>query len=178
MTNPINPTNIYTVPSVSIATARTGASSKADERGMRAMQQRAYARRMARSAASAQECTPKLNSPSEITNVKTGASPAASMTACRSIWLAARATQRQLSKISPWITRRMAKGFLALFFPAVFKPGVGLRTRQHGQREPIKRLRGCHGPLGRHDLSNQGVIKFDCHGLPRLATLSSISRGK
>jgi len=40
-----NPTNTYTVPSVSIATARTGASNKADERGMRAMQQRAYARR-------------------------------------------------------------------------------------------------------------------------------------
>jgi cytochrome c5 len=40
-----NPTNAYTVPSVSIATARTGASSKANELGMRAMQERAYARR-------------------------------------------------------------------------------------------------------------------------------------
>lgn len=38
MTNPINPTNAYTVPSVSISTARTGASSKANELGMRAMQ--------------------------------------------------------------------------------------------------------------------------------------------
>lgn len=42
---PMNPTNARAVPSVSITTARTGASSKADERGMRAMQQRAYARR-------------------------------------------------------------------------------------------------------------------------------------
>jgi hypothetical protein len=41
----INPTNAYTVPSVSIATARTGASSKANELGMRAMQERAYAKR-------------------------------------------------------------------------------------------------------------------------------------
>jgi len=40
-----NPTNAYTVPSVSIATARTGASSKADANGMRAMQARAYAKR-------------------------------------------------------------------------------------------------------------------------------------
>ncbi len=40
-----NPTNTYTVPSVSIATARTGASSKANELGMRAMQERAYAKR-------------------------------------------------------------------------------------------------------------------------------------
>lgn len=40
-----NPTNSYTVPSVSIATARTGASSKANELGMRAMQERAYAKR-------------------------------------------------------------------------------------------------------------------------------------
>ena len=40
-----NPTNAYTVPSVSIATARTGASSKANELGMRAMQARAYAKR-------------------------------------------------------------------------------------------------------------------------------------
>lgn len=45
MTNPINPTNAYTVPSVSISTARTGASSKANELGMRAMQERAYAKR-------------------------------------------------------------------------------------------------------------------------------------
>jgi superfamily II DNA or RNA helicase len=41
----INPTNAYTVPSVSIATARTGASSKANELGMRTMQERAYAKR-------------------------------------------------------------------------------------------------------------------------------------
>ena len=34
-----------TIPSVSFATARTGASTKADELGMRVMQQRAYARR-------------------------------------------------------------------------------------------------------------------------------------
>lgn len=40
-----NPTNAYTVPSVSIATARTGASSKANEFGMRTMQERAYAKR-------------------------------------------------------------------------------------------------------------------------------------
>ncbi|MGI4779093.1 MAG: DEAD/DEAH box helicase [Janthinobacterium lividum] len=40
-----NPTNAYTVPSVSIATARTGASSKANELGMRAMQVRAYDKR-------------------------------------------------------------------------------------------------------------------------------------
>lgn len=40
-----NPTNTYTVPSVSIATARTGASSKANELGMRVMQERAYAKR-------------------------------------------------------------------------------------------------------------------------------------
>lgn len=39
------PTNTYTVPSVSIATARTGASAKANELGMRAMQARAYAKR-------------------------------------------------------------------------------------------------------------------------------------
>ena len=42
MTNPIN---TYTVPSVSITTARTGASAKANELGMRTMQERAYARR-------------------------------------------------------------------------------------------------------------------------------------
>lgn len=40
-----NPTNAYTVPSVSISTARTGASSKANALGMRAMQERAYAKR-------------------------------------------------------------------------------------------------------------------------------------
>ena len=45
MTNPTNPTNTYTVPSVSITTARTGASSKANALGMRAMQERAYAKR-------------------------------------------------------------------------------------------------------------------------------------
>jgi hypothetical protein len=43
--NPSNPTNAFTVPSVSITTAHTGASSKANERGMRAMQERAYAKR-------------------------------------------------------------------------------------------------------------------------------------
>ena len=46
MTEPIvNPTNTYTVPSVSITTARTGVSNKANELGMRAMQERAYAKR-------------------------------------------------------------------------------------------------------------------------------------
>ena len=46
MTTPTtNPTNAYTVPSVSITTARTGASSKANELGMRAMQVKAYAKR-------------------------------------------------------------------------------------------------------------------------------------
>jgi hypothetical protein len=40
-----NPTNNYTVPSVSIATARTGASNNANALGMRAMQERAYAKR-------------------------------------------------------------------------------------------------------------------------------------
>lgn len=40
-----NPTNAYTVPSVSITTARTGASSKSNALGMRAMQERAYAKR-------------------------------------------------------------------------------------------------------------------------------------
>jgi hypothetical protein len=40
-----NPINQHTVPSVSIATARTGASSKADVLGMRAMQARAWAKR-------------------------------------------------------------------------------------------------------------------------------------
>ena len=43
--NASNPTNAYTVPSVSITTARTGASSKANELGMRAMQERAFAKR-------------------------------------------------------------------------------------------------------------------------------------
>jgi len=40
-----NPSKAYTVPSVSITTARTGASSKANELGMRTMQERAYAKR-------------------------------------------------------------------------------------------------------------------------------------
>jgi hypothetical protein len=40
-----NPTNKRTIPSVSLTTARTGASTKADAMGMRQMQQRAYARR-------------------------------------------------------------------------------------------------------------------------------------
>src|SRR3954449_5595491 len=40
-----NPTNKRTIPSVSLTTARTGASTKADAMGMRPMQQRAYARR-------------------------------------------------------------------------------------------------------------------------------------
>ena len=43
--HPANPTNAYTVPSVSITTARTGASAKANALGMRAMQERAYAKR-------------------------------------------------------------------------------------------------------------------------------------
>ena len=45
MTEQTNPTNSYTVPSVSIATAHTGASSKANELGMRTMQERAFAKR-------------------------------------------------------------------------------------------------------------------------------------
>jgi hypothetical protein len=45
VSNSSNPTNAYTVPSVSITTARTGASSKANALGMRAMQERAYAKR-------------------------------------------------------------------------------------------------------------------------------------
>ncbi len=45
MTNTTNPTNSYTVPTVSIATAHTGASSKANQLGMRTMQERAYAKR-------------------------------------------------------------------------------------------------------------------------------------
>ena len=40
-----NPTNERTIPSVSISTARTGASTKANAMGMRVMQERAYARR-------------------------------------------------------------------------------------------------------------------------------------
>src|SRR5690349_23395321 len=40
-----NPTNKRTIPSVSLTTARTGASTKADAMGMRPMQQRVYARR-------------------------------------------------------------------------------------------------------------------------------------
>ncbi|MFZ6819565.1 DEAD/DEAH box helicase [Undibacterium sp. Ji22W] len=40
-----NPTNVQTIPSVSISTARTGASSKANAFGMRTMQERAYAKR-------------------------------------------------------------------------------------------------------------------------------------
>jgi len=40
-----NPTNAYTVPSVSITTQRTGASSRSNVLGMRAMQERAYAKR-------------------------------------------------------------------------------------------------------------------------------------
>jgi len=40
-----NPTNSYTVPSVSIKTAHTGATNKANELGMRTMQERAYAKR-------------------------------------------------------------------------------------------------------------------------------------
>lgn len=42
---PGNPTNSYTVPSVSITVAHTGASSKANALGMREMQERAYAKR-------------------------------------------------------------------------------------------------------------------------------------
>jgi len=40
-----NPTNQHAVPSVSIATAQTGASNKTNELGMRPMQERAYAKR-------------------------------------------------------------------------------------------------------------------------------------
>jgi hypothetical protein len=39
--NAAKPASSYTVPSVSISTARTGASSKANALGMRAMQERA-----------------------------------------------------------------------------------------------------------------------------------------
>lgn len=45
MTTEGNPTNTYTVPSVSFATARTGASNKIDALGMRPMQARAFDRR-------------------------------------------------------------------------------------------------------------------------------------
>jgi hypothetical protein len=45
MNTTANPTNTYTVPSVSITTAHTGASSKANELGMRTMQERVYAKR-------------------------------------------------------------------------------------------------------------------------------------
>jgi hypothetical protein len=45
LTHSSKPTNAYSVPSVSIATARTGASAKANELGMRTMQERAYAKR-------------------------------------------------------------------------------------------------------------------------------------
>ena len=45
LSNASNTSNACTVPSVSIATARTGASSKANALGMRAMQERAYAKR-------------------------------------------------------------------------------------------------------------------------------------
>jgi superfamily II DNA or RNA helicase len=45
MTQMTNPTNAYTVPSVSITTAHTGESSKANVLGMRTMQERAYAKR-------------------------------------------------------------------------------------------------------------------------------------
>lgn len=45
MTEQGNPTNAYTVPAVSIAAARTGASSKVNALGMRPMQERAYAKR-------------------------------------------------------------------------------------------------------------------------------------
>lgn len=40
-----NPTNNYTVPSVSINTAHTGASTRSNELGMRTMQERAYSKR-------------------------------------------------------------------------------------------------------------------------------------
>ncbi|KWT03381.1 DEAD/DEAH box helicase [Pseudomonas amygdali pv. aesculi] len=45
MTNTLKPTNSYTVPSVSINTAHTGTSSKANELGMRSMQELAFAKR-------------------------------------------------------------------------------------------------------------------------------------
>lgn len=42
---PTNPLNAYTVPAVSIKTAHTGATNKANALGMRTMQERAYAKR-------------------------------------------------------------------------------------------------------------------------------------
>jgi len=45
MSTDSNPTNRYSVPAVSIATAQTGASSKLNALGMRPMQERAYAMR-------------------------------------------------------------------------------------------------------------------------------------
>jgi len=45
MNDQANPTNAYTIPSVSITTEHTGASSKSNELGMRTMQERAYAKR-------------------------------------------------------------------------------------------------------------------------------------
>ena len=45
MSTPDNPTNRYTVPSVSIATNRSGASSRINALGMRPMQERAYTKR-------------------------------------------------------------------------------------------------------------------------------------
>lgn len=45
MTEQTNPTNAYTVPSVSITGAHLERSSKANELGMRTMQERAYAKR-------------------------------------------------------------------------------------------------------------------------------------
>ena len=45
MTTEDNPTNQRTIPSVSITTARTGASGKSNALGMRPMQERAYAKR-------------------------------------------------------------------------------------------------------------------------------------
>ena len=45
MTHTDTPTHTYTVPSVSIATAHTGAAAKPNELGMRTMQERVYAKR-------------------------------------------------------------------------------------------------------------------------------------
>ena len=45
MTMTDNPTNQRRIPSVSITTARTGVSSRANALGMRPMQERAYAQR-------------------------------------------------------------------------------------------------------------------------------------
>ena len=44
-TTQIDPTNERTIPSVSITTARTGASTRSNEFGMRPMQERVFARR-------------------------------------------------------------------------------------------------------------------------------------